>query len=105
MPSLITENVYLGALALVNEATLTRVTVSRSNGRRTAVFEFDGPELEHVADGFYKGSAVVNLAAYREKLERLKDRLFAALADDQMSETRRRRDHDQDHRRQASSRR
>jgi hypothetical protein len=105
MPGLITENVYLGALALVNEATLSRVTVSRSNGRRTAVFEFEGPQLERVAEGFYKGDAIVNLAAYREKLERLKDQLFAALAEDQMTETKRRQDHDQDHRRHTSSRR
>ena len=105
MPALITENVYLGALALVNEAMLTRVTVSRSNGRRTAVFEFEGPKLERVAEGFYKGDAVVNLAAYREQLERLKDRLFAALAEDQMTETKRRQDHDQADRRHAASRR
>jgi hypothetical protein len=105
MPGLITENVYLGALALVNEATLTRVTVSRSSSRRTAVFEFEGPELERVAAGFYKGDAIVSLAAYLEQLDRLRDRLFAALAEDQMTETKRRPDHEQTDRRHAAARR
>lgn len=76
---LITENLYLGAYALVNGATLERISLSRTNGRTTAVFELASPWSEKLSDEYYRGTASVNLAEYREKLERLKDELFAAL--------------------------
>ena len=76
---LMTENLYLGAYALVNGATLQRINLSRSNGRTTAVFELASPWAEKLSDEYYSGAAVVNLADFREKLERLKDDLFAAL--------------------------
>jgi hypothetical protein len=76
---LATENLYLGAYALTNGASLVRVVVSRSNGRRTAVFELDGPQVDELAEAYWAGTAEVNLARYREHLERLKDQLFGAL--------------------------
>ena len=76
---LATENLYLGAYALANGASLTRVLVSHSNGRRTAVFELEGARVEELAEDYYAERAVVNLARYREQLERLKDQLFGAL--------------------------
>jgi hypothetical protein len=102
MSQLATENLYLGAFALTEGAELKRVVLSRSNGRTTAVFELDGAEVDKLAAAYYSGSAVVNLAHFREKLEGLKDRLFEALRE---NETRRRQAHDQDDRRHASSRR
>lgn len=74
-----TENLYLGAYALVNGARLERISLSRANGRTTAVFELDCAWAQKLSDEYYAGTAVVNLAEYREKLERLKDELFAAL--------------------------
>ena len=69
---LITENLYLGAYALVNGATLERVSLSRSNGRTTAVFESSRPGAE-VVRRVLRGTAVVNLQEYRRHLEALKD--------------------------------
>ena len=76
---LATENLYLGAYALSHGAELKGVVVTRSNGRQTAVFQLDCPWIHKLADEYYAGTAVVNLAEYREKLEELKDRLFGAL--------------------------
>jgi tRNA 2-selenouridine synthase SelU len=78
---LVTENLYLGAYALANGAQLKGVVVARSNGRKTVVFELDAPHVQRLADEFYKEeeTAVVNVAAFRQALEELKDELFAAL--------------------------
>jgi hypothetical protein len=102
MGALSTENLYLGAFALSQGAELKRVVLSRSNGRTTAVFELEGQDVETLVRTYWEGSAIVNLAQFRESLEGLKDRLFEALRE---NETRRRQDHDQDDRRHASSRR
>ena len=76
---LITENLYLGAYALLNGAALQKINVSRSNGRTTAVFEIASPHADKLSDEFYQSTAIVNLGEYREHLERLKDELFATL--------------------------
>lgn len=76
---LASENLYLAAYALTHGAKLKRISVSRSNGRRTAVFELDSPWVQKLSDEFYAGTAVVNLSEYRNHLEELKDQLFAAL--------------------------
>jgi hypothetical protein len=85
-----TENLYLGAYALTHGAELKGVAVSRSNGRRTAVFELDCPWVHKLADEYYGGTAVVNLTEYRRHLEELKDELFGAL---RKTETEQRREH------------
>lgn len=76
---LASENLYLAAYALTHGARLKRISVSRSNGRKTAVFEIDSPSADKLSAEFYSGDAVVNLAEYRNHLEELKDQLFAAL--------------------------
>jgi hypothetical protein len=94
--SLATENLYFGAYALAEGASLVRVVVSSSNGRgrRTAVFELDGQGLEELSARYWSGTAEVNLARYREQLERLKDQLFGALRQSE-NETERRKNHDE----------
>lgn len=88
MPTTSTENLALAAYALSEGAELRRISVSRSNGRRTAVFEIDSPAMERLSAAYYDGSAVVNLARYRNEFDGLKDALFQAL---QKTETQ---DHD-----------
>ena len=83
-----TENLYLAAFARTNGATPKRLTVSHANGRDTAVFELECPWADRLSTEYYNGTAVVNLAEYREHLEKLKDELFDALRRKQ-----RRRDH------------
>jgi hypothetical protein len=41
MGGLVTENLHLSAYALANGAKLKAVSVSRTNGRRTVVFELE----------------------------------------------------------------
>jgi len=86
---LATENLYLGAYALTHGASLKSVGLSRANGRTTAIFELDCPWVQRLADEYYRGVAVVNLAEFRRNLEALKDELFAAL---RKNETERRED-------------
>ena len=75
-----TENLYLAALACTNGGgVLRRVMVSAANGRKTAVFELECPGADDLVTSFYDGTAVVNLADYRNHLEELKDELFRAL--------------------------
>ena len=87
---LATENLYLSAYVLTNGALLSRVLVSRTNGRKTAVFELEGPWVQRLSDEYFSGTACVNLAEYRRHLEALKDELFTALNRDE-TETERRR--------------
>ena len=79
MPVTSTENLSLAAYACSEGAVLRRITVSRSNGRRTAVFELESPDIERLSAAYYDESAIVNLSRFRNQLERLKDRLFQAL--------------------------
>jgi hypothetical protein len=97
-------DLYLGAWLLHSGAVLKGVQVSRSNGKATAVFELEGPGLEEHAREWFEGRAVANVAAYREKVEALKDRLFDALRE---NENERRRDdaHRQARARSAQARR
>jgi hypothetical protein len=89
MPLASTENLALAAYALAEGAELRRITVSRSNGRRTAVFEIDSPEIEKLSTSYYDGSAIINLSRYRNSLEALKDQLFRALATTETQDSRR----------------
>lgn len=87
------ENLYFAAYALTEGAALRRITVSRSNGRSTAVFELEAPGMEKLSAAYYNATAEVNLAAFRNELEALKDRLFRALRENEThTETKRRRD-------------
>ena len=74
-----TENLYLGAYLLSEGAELRRVSVSRANGRTTALFELEGEAVERASELFFSRRAIVNLAQYRRHLEALKDELFDAL--------------------------
>jgi hypothetical protein len=95
MSSLATENLYLAALELTEGATLKAVRVSQANGKTTAVFALEGPEVERVADAFWRGAAVVNLQDFRVRLESLKDELFGVL---RRNESERRTDDAETHR-------
>ena len=101
-------DLYLGAWLLHSGAVLKGVQVSRSNGngKLTAVFELEGSGLEEHARQWFEGRAVANLAAYRERLEGLKDELFRALRQNE-NETERRPDdaHRQARARSAQARR
>jgi hypothetical protein len=77
--SLATENLYLAAYEVCEGAALKGVQVSRANGRSTVVFALEGPAVQRIADAFWAGTAVVNLADYRRHLEGLKGELFAAM--------------------------
>lgn len=76
-------DLYLGAWLLHSGAVLKGVQVSRSNGKMTAVFDLEGPGLEEHAREWFEARAVANLAAYRERLEALKDELFRALRENE----------------------
>jgi hypothetical protein len=90
-----TENLYFAAYALTEGARLRRIVLSGSNGRgrSTAVFELESLDIEQLSTRYYESSAVVNLGAFRNQLEALRDRLFRALRENEtQSETKRRRD-------------
>jgi hypothetical protein len=93
MGLLTTENLYFAAYALTAGARLRRIAVSRSNGRSTAIFELEAPGIEKLSAAYYDSTAVVNLAAFRNQLEALRDELFRALRENEtQTQTRRRRD-------------
>lgn len=88
-----TENLYFAAYTLTEGARLRRISVSRSNGRSTAVFEVEAPGIEKLSALYYESQAVVNLAAFRNQLEELRDELFRALRENEIqTQTKRRRD-------------
>jgi len=83
MEGLVTENLHLSAYALANGARLKAVSVSRTNGRRTVIFELEAAYMHRLADEYYGQAAIVNLADYRRCVEELKDELFGALREDE----------------------
>ena len=69
-----TDDLFLGAYALMRGGELQDVEVRGMNGRRTAVFRIDG--LEEAKREYYGGEIVVNLQLLKLELKRLKDRAF-----------------------------
>lgn len=78
-PTAASENLYLAAYCTTHGARLKRITVSRSNGRATAVFELEGADVHRLFAEYYGENAIVRLSAFRQALEELKDQLFATL--------------------------
>jgi hypothetical protein len=76
-----TDDLFLGAYALMRGGELQSVEVRGTNGRRTAVFRIEG--LEEWQQEYYGGKTVVNLQHLKLELKRLKDRAFEAIREEE----------------------
>jgi len=74
-----TEDLWLGALALVHGGRLADLELRGANGRRTAVFRIEGPELRRLERAYARGTAEANVAELKGQMSHLKDVLFARL--------------------------
>jgi hypothetical protein len=76
-----TDDLFLGAYALMRGGELQSVEVRGTNGRRTAVFRIEG--LDEWQKEYYGGRTVVNLQLLKLELKRLKDRAFEAIREEE----------------------
>jgi hypothetical protein len=74
-----TEDLYLAALALLRGGELLGVSVRGTNGRRVAVFEIAGPQVDAAEREYHRGPALVDLRLLKSEVKRLKDSAFAAI--------------------------
>jgi hypothetical protein len=74
-----TDDLFLGALGLVRGGELVRAFVRGTNGRRVAVFEIAGPDMDDVEREYYAGRSLVNLRLIKSEVVRLKNAAFDAL--------------------------
>ena len=74
-----TDDIFLGAFALVRGGELRSVHVRGTNGRRLAVFRIEGDAATVAENDYYRGDAVVNLQLLKFQVRRLKDRAFDAI--------------------------
>jgi hypothetical protein len=79
-----TDDIFLGAFALVRGGDLARVEVRGVNGRRIAFFYIEGDETKQTERDYYGGQAVVvNLLLLKSSVRRLKDAAFYAIREEE----------------------
>jgi hypothetical protein len=78
-----TDDLYLGALALVRGGELMAVDVRGTNGRRVAIFRISGPGAEQAEADYYRGPTSVDLQLLKREVRWLKDRGFDAIREEE----------------------
>jgi hypothetical protein len=78
-----TDDIFLGAFALVRGGELRSVRLRGVNGRRLAVFRIEGEAADVAESDYYRGDAVVNLQLLKFQVRRLKDRAFDAIREEE----------------------
>ena len=78
-----TDDLFLGAFALVRGGELLGIEVKGTNGRRVAVFRIEGPGMADAERDFYRGAATVDLRLLKSEVRRLKDAAFDAIREEE----------------------
>ena len=79
-----TDDIFLGAFALLRGGELLRVEVRGVNGRRLAFFWIDGDGMRQVEREYYAGPVTgVNLLLLKSSVLRLKDAAFDAIREEE----------------------
>jgi hypothetical protein len=73
-----TTDIFRGAFFLCNGGVLSGIRM-KENGRRSALFQFTGEDLNRLEVEYRSGRALVNPVQFRESLNDLRDRLFEIL--------------------------
>jgi hypothetical protein len=74
-----TDDLFLGAFALVRGGELQSLELHGANGRSMAVFCIEGPEVKKAEREYYSGSATVDLRLLKMEVRRLKELAFEAI--------------------------
>jgi len=74
-----TDDLFLGALALVRGGELEAVEVHGTNSRRMAFFRIVGPAAGEAEREYYRGPTSVDLRLLKSEVRRLKDKAFEAM--------------------------
>jgi len=74
--------IFLGGFALTWGGELVGVHVRGTNGRRVAVFQIAGPEVQEAERDYYRGRTSVDLQLLKLQVRRLKDKAFEALREE-----------------------
>lgn len=79
-----TDDIFLGAFALLRGGELLRVEVRGVNGRRLAFFWIDGDDTRQAEREYYAGPVLgVNLLLLKSSVRRLKDAAFEAIREEE----------------------
>lgn len=74
-----TEDLFLGALALIRGGTLRHVELRTTQGRRMAVFCIEGSNMNEVEHEYFCGASSVDIRLLKFQVARLKNMAFDAL--------------------------
>jgi hypothetical protein len=74
-----TDDLFLGAFALVRGGELHSLELHGANGRSMAVFCIEGPDVRAAEREYYQGAATVDLRLLKLEVRRLKDLAFEAI--------------------------
>jgi hypothetical protein len=74
-----TDDLFLGAFALVRGGELQSLELHGANGRSMAVFCIEGPGVKKAEREYYSGAATVDLRLLKLEVRRLKDLAFDAI--------------------------
>jgi hypothetical protein len=74
-----TDDLFLGAYALLRGGEVTGAEVEGMNGRRMVFFRIDGAEIGAVERDYYGGETSVNLQLFKAQVNRLKSAAFEAM--------------------------
>lgn len=89
---LLTADIYEGAYFLSQGMQLEKLWLNGKNGKRSVVFEFEGPHVELLRKDYEKGKANANVTKLKQSITELKDRMFDLL---RTAETERRTNYEQ----------
>jgi hypothetical protein len=74
-----TKDLWQSAYMLSEGGKLSAVRMEQRNGRREAVFVFDGFMVEDLARHFQSGQAVCHLGRLKSSMSHLKEMIFARI--------------------------
>lgn len=78
-----TDDLFLGGFALTRGGELVGVEVRGGNGRRVAVFQIAGPDVDQAERDYFRGATSVDLPFLKLQVRRLKDKAFEALREEE----------------------
>jgi len=79
-------DLYEGAYLLCRGFQLGKITILGSNGKKLCAFTFEGEGAQRASDEYREGRATANVALLKFTMEKLKDRMFEKIREQEQKE-------------------
>ena len=83
---IIVRDLYEGAYLLCRGFRIKHLTVIGSNGKKIVTFTFTGNRVKEISEEYQAGKATVNVSLLKFTMEKLKDRMFEKIREQDRGE-------------------